>query len=128
VQGAWEAWSRRWRAAWLGRERLRHELMRRDASELALSEYGSWSGMVLAVQELVCWRAGASVGAAGTWAAPSKWRERARDGVRKLAAWTGVEQSARGERWRRSWRARASGSAGAGVGPGGANMRVRARE
>jgi hypothetical protein len=36
------------------RERLRHELMRRDASELASSKYGSWSGMISAVQEPAC--------------------------------------------------------------------------
>jgi hypothetical protein len=35
-------------------ERLRHELMRHDASEPASSEYGNKSGMVLAVQELTC--------------------------------------------------------------------------
>jgi hypothetical protein len=42
----------------------------------------------------------------------------------KPVACAGVERSARGGRWRRGWRARASGSAGAGVGPGGANTRV----
>jgi hypothetical protein len=38
--------------------------------------------------------------------APSGWRERARDGARKLAVWAGVGRSARGGRWRPSWRAR----------------------
>jgi hypothetical protein len=37
------------------------------------------------VWELAYRRAGASVGAAGTWAAPSEWRERARGGARELA-------------------------------------------
>jgi hypothetical protein len=73
-------------------ERLRCELMRRDAGELASSEHGSWSGMVYAVQELACWRAGAGAGAAGTWAAPSEWRERARGGMRELAVWAGVQR------------------------------------
>jgi hypothetical protein len=38
--------------------------------------------------------------------APSGWRERARDGARKLTVWADVERSARGGRWRRGWRAR----------------------
>jgi hypothetical protein len=46
--------------------------------------------MVSAVQEVVCWRAGADAGAAGTWAAPSGSRERARSDARKLAVWAGV--------------------------------------
>jgi hypothetical protein len=41
------------------RVRLRRELTRRDAGELASGEHRSWSGTVQAVQELACWRAGA---------------------------------------------------------------------
>jgi hypothetical protein len=51
VRGS-RAHERRPQLSW--RERLRHELIRRDAGELASSEYGSWSGMVSAVQELTC--------------------------------------------------------------------------
>jgi hypothetical protein len=51
VRGS-RAHERRPQLSW--HERLRHELMRRDASELASSEYGSWSGMVSAAQELAC--------------------------------------------------------------------------
>jgi hypothetical protein len=51
VRGS-RAHERRPQLSW--RERLRHELMRRDASERASSEYGSWSGMVSAAQELAC--------------------------------------------------------------------------
>jgi hypothetical protein len=65
--------------------------MRRDVGELASDEHGSWCGMVQAVQELACWRADVDAGAAGTWAAPSEWRERARGGVRALVVWAGVE-------------------------------------
>jgi hypothetical protein len=89
VRGS-RAHERRPQLGW--RERLRHELMRRDASELASSEHGSQSGMVQAVQELACWRAGVGAGVTGTWAAPSKWRERARGGVRELAVWAAVER------------------------------------
>jgi hypothetical protein len=44
------------------------------------------------VQELAYWRAGAGAGAAGTWAAPSEWRERARGDTRKLAVYAGVRR------------------------------------
>jgi hypothetical protein len=37
---------------------------------------------------------------------PSEWRERARDGARKLTVWVGVGRNTRGGRWRRGWRAR----------------------
>jgi hypothetical protein len=74
------------------RERLTRELMRRDVGELASVEHGSWSGMVQAVQELACWRAGVGAGVAGTWAAPCKWRERACGGVWELAVWAAVER------------------------------------
>jgi hypothetical protein len=74
------------------RERFRRELMRHDVGELASDEHGSWSGVVQAVQELACRRAGVDAGVAGTWAAPSEWRERAHCGVRALAVWAGVER------------------------------------
>jgi hypothetical protein len=51
VRGS-RAHERRPQLSWC--ERLRHELMRRDASELASSEYGSSSGLVSAAQELAC--------------------------------------------------------------------------
>jgi hypothetical protein len=35
---------------------------------------------------------GAGAGAAGTWAAPSEWREHVRGGTRELAVWAGVER------------------------------------
>jgi hypothetical protein len=84
------AWEEHWRSK--TRERLKRELMRRDVGELASVEHGSWSGMVQAVQELACWRAGVGAGAAETWAAPSEWRERARGDVRELAVWAAVER------------------------------------
>jgi hypothetical protein len=67
------AWEEHWRSR--TRERLKRELMRRDVGKLASVKHGSWNGMVQAVQELACWRAGVGAGAAGTWAAPSEWRE-----------------------------------------------------
>jgi hypothetical protein len=37
-----------------------------------------------------CWRASASAGAVGTWAAPSEWCERVRGDARKLEVYAGV--------------------------------------
>jgi hypothetical protein len=61
--------------------------MRRDVGELASVEHGSWNGMVQAVQELACWRAGVGAGVQG---------ERVRGRAERAQILATLEQVARG--------------------------------